>query len=341
MDKISVIVPVYNVEKYLEKCVKSIQNQTYKNLEIILVDDGSPDNCGKMCDEFAKEDSRVKVIHKENGGLSDARNAGLSIATGEYITFVDSDDTIDIKECKVLYDLIKKYNTQIAFCELQRVYVDPARKPSVDNSTKKNILTKEITVEEAVEKILLDDNIGNYVCNKLMKKELLMGIKFPVGKTFEDMAVMYQIVSQVDRIAYTNEALYYYLVGRIGAITTKYSKEKVFDMIEHSYKAYQFLSQKYPNIKACIDVFFVRYYTSTMEKICINDYEELFEKKEIVDWYNLFKDCIDSLNDDTLSYYLEPYRLVSSVLLRRGRNLYKKYIRVLYENIKNKEIKKS
>lgn len=121
---ISVIVPIYNVEKYLARCVDSIVNQTYKNLEIILVDDGSPDRCPKMCDDYAEKDSRIKVVHKKNGGLSDARNAGMAVATGEYISFIDSDDYVsdDFFEC--LLDVMNKENSDIAECSVVKLYED-------------------------------------------------------------------------------------------------------------------------------------------------------------------------------------------------------------------------
>lgn len=122
--KISVIVPIYKVENYLNRCVESIRKQTYRNLEIILVDDGSPDACGEMCDRYAQEDSRIRVIHKENGGLSDARNAGIEVATGEYIAFVDSDDWIDDKMYEVLYSTLLKYNADIAECSYRNLYAD-------------------------------------------------------------------------------------------------------------------------------------------------------------------------------------------------------------------------
>ena len=113
---ISIIIPVYKVEKYLEKCIQSVINQTYENLQIILVDDGSPDNCGKICVEYAKKDHRIEVIHKSNGGLSDARNKGLEIAKGEYIGFVDSDDYIESDMYEVLYNLLKQYNAYVKIC---------------------------------------------------------------------------------------------------------------------------------------------------------------------------------------------------------------------------------
>ena len=117
---ISVIVPVYKVEKYLERCVKSICAQTYQNLEIVLVDDGSPDQCGEMCDMFAKQDSRIRVVHKENGGLSDARNAGLDVMTGDYVGFVDSDDWIEPDMYQVLYERLIKEKAEISCCGMKR-----------------------------------------------------------------------------------------------------------------------------------------------------------------------------------------------------------------------------
>ena len=119
---ISVIVPIYNVEKYLERCVESIINQTYKNLEIILVDDGSPDNCPQMCDDYAKKDSRIKVVHKKNGGLSDARNAGMKVATGEYVSFIDSDDYISLDFYETLLETIVDNDSDIVECSVVKFY---------------------------------------------------------------------------------------------------------------------------------------------------------------------------------------------------------------------------
>ena len=118
---ISIIVPIYNVEKYLKQCIESIISQTYRNIEIILVDDGSPDNCGKICDEYSQKDKRIIVLHKENGGLSDARNKGIDIAKGDYLTFVDSDDFVNIDYIEKLYNSIKFNNTKLAQCGISKV----------------------------------------------------------------------------------------------------------------------------------------------------------------------------------------------------------------------------
>ena len=133
---ISIVIPIYNVEKYIEKCLDSVIKQTYKNIEIILVDDGSPDNCGKICDSYANNDKRIQVIHKENGGLSDARNVGIERANGKYITFVDSDDYIELDYIEYLYTLIKKYNTKISFCKVNVVFNENNTDNKLENNNK-------------------------------------------------------------------------------------------------------------------------------------------------------------------------------------------------------------
>ena len=124
LPKVSIIVPIYKVEKYLNRCIDSILNQTYKNIEVILVDDGSPDRCGAICDNYSKIDKRIKVIHKKNEGLAEARNAGIKIATGEYISFVDSDDFINKNMYKVLYENAIKYDADISMCQFKYIYPD-------------------------------------------------------------------------------------------------------------------------------------------------------------------------------------------------------------------------
>ena len=164
---ISIIVPVYKVEKYLEKCVKSILNQTYTNLEIILVNDGSPDECGRLCDELAKVDDRIRVFHKENGGLSDARNYGVERASGEYIGFVDSDDYIHESMYEKLYEAIKKSGTEISECGVTRVYKNMLR-PHYEGEDYFLILDKQEYLEEYLENRRL---YGSAWC-KLIQRDL-------------------------------------------------------------------------------------------------------------------------------------------------------------------------
>jgi glycosyltransferase involved in cell wall biosynthesis len=222
MEKISVIMPAYGVEKYIAKSIESVLNQTYKNLELIIVDDESPDNSGKIADEYAAKDDRVKVIHKKNGGVASARNAALDIASGDYITFIDSDDFADIHQYEVLYNLIKKYDVDISFCEVQRFFED-------EDPIKDNVEIKESLIEtsEALKQMLTNDCVGNYIHIKMFKSELWKDIRFPENCTYEDVATLYKVVGQASKVAYTTEKLYFYLVGRQGAITASFSERKL------------------------------------------------------------------------------------------------------------------
>lgn len=230
MDKISVIVPVYNVEKYIHKCVDSIINQTYENLEIILVDDGSPDNCGKICDEYSKKDNRIRVIHKENGGLSSARNAGLDIATGEYIGFVDSDDYIATDMYEKLYECIQKEKSDMAICNF--LYVDESYLPiehlNIDTSLKNETLKNT----EIYYKFL--EHKGWYfitAVNRLYKKNIWSVLRFPCGKQHEDEFTAHRIVGVCDTVSCIDDALYYY-IQREGSITNVDFSLKNLDAVE-------------------------------------------------------------------------------------------------------------
>lgn len=187
---ISVIIPIYKVEEYLDQCVSSVINQTYTDLEVILVDDGSPDQCPKMCDEWATKDSRIKVIHKKNGGLSDARNAGLEVATGEYIAFLDSDDYIEPEMYHTLYDIIKQDDTLgIASCLF---YTDTDGK--IDIMDKKWDFTNNVIVKGddfGRNKILQET--PHPVWNKLYRADLFQSVRFRVGRVNEDMLFMYDL----------------------------------------------------------------------------------------------------------------------------------------------------
>ena len=168
---ISIIIPVYKVEKYLEKCINSIIGQTYTNLQIILVDDGSPDNSGKICDKYAKKDSRVEVIHKSNGGLSEARNSGIERAKGKYIGFVDSDDYIKEDMYEVLYNLITRFQADVSICNLYDVVGDEKNIRNINEGI------KEYNRIDILKEVLMDKNIQSYAWNKLYKKELFDNLK--------------------------------------------------------------------------------------------------------------------------------------------------------------------
>lgn len=233
-DKISIIVPVYNVEQYIERCLESIINQTYKNIEIILVDDGSTDKSGIICEKYANRDQRIKVIHQENNGLSSARNKGLDIASGKYIGFVDSDDWISKDMYYILLTIALKYNADIVECGYQKIYDD--RNYPKNNSIK--ISEDKIFIMDNIEALYEEMKWGKFTsiaCNKLYKKNLFSEYRYPVGKTHEDEYLTYQLLYSSTILVSINEIkLYYYLQKRQGAITSRFT-EKNLDI----YDAYE------------------------------------------------------------------------------------------------------
>lgn len=224
---ISIIVPIYKVEKYLKECVDSILAQTYQNFELILVDDGSPDSCPAMCDEFAKRDSRVVVIHKENGGLSDARNAGLDIARGKYICFVDSDDYIAPTMYEVLMKRIVSDKSDLAVCEYVRVYDSGEQLKNKKWHQKAH--NKCYTSNEFIADLFIH-NSGAYVVavNKLYHKNIFRKLRFPVGKQHEDEFIIHHVIAQCKKISYIEDDLYYYR-QREGSIISKGFNVKSLD----------------------------------------------------------------------------------------------------------------
>lgn len=236
---ISIIIPVYKVEKYLEKCIQSVINQTYKNIQIILVDDGSPDNCGKICDEYAERDQRIEVIHKSNGGLSDARNKGLEIAKGEYIGFVDSDDYIEADMYEVLYNLLKQYNADVSICNFYTVSQEKIAIKNADNGI------KEYNRIEILKEILLDNNIQSYAWNKLYKKELFDEIKYPVGKKYEDIGTTFYLLEKCNKVVVTGKPEYYY-INRQDSIVNNVTETTITDYIELIIQRYDYIEE---NIK--------------------------------------------------------------------------------------------
>ena len=216
---ISIVVPVYNVDK----CIESIINQSYSNLEIILVDDGSKDSSGIMCDSYILKDKRIKVIHKENGGLSDARNVGIDKAKGEYIVFIDSDDWIDEKMIEILYNIIKKNNSDISICDYFLAYNEEIQ------TQKEDIEIINLSNIEALKKIY-DKDLG--VCmivawNKLYKRNLFKDdIRYPYGKIHEDEFTTYKLLYKAEKISYTKQKMYYYR-QRENSITSSFNKKRL------------------------------------------------------------------------------------------------------------------
>lgn len=240
--KISVIVPIYKVEKELRRCVESIINQTYQNLEIILVDDGSPDRCGEICDQLAKEDGRIKVVHKTNGGLSSARNAGLEIATGDYIGFIDSDDYILPSMYEKLYDALIRDHSDIGICNY--AYVNELTN-EIDPSETSPIKTEVLNQNEAYQKLNpMRPGYSFYViaCNKLYKRSLFDQVRFKDGHIHEDEYIVHHLFALAERISTIDDVLYMY-IQRAGSITNSKNAGKSLDAVYSLYDRYSFFLQ--------------------------------------------------------------------------------------------------
>lgn len=239
---ISIIVPVYKVEQFLHRCVESIQKQTYQNLEIILVDDGSPDNCPQICDQFAKVDHRIKVIHKINGGLSDARNAGIAVATGEYYCFVDSDDYIQPTMIENMLKVIKDKEIKLVIANIKTITEDGIRVVDKANSP---IHKGTYTAQELLPKLYQE--LGWYyivVWNKLYHRSLFEQIKFPIGKIHEDEYIIAQIMWEAQKIACISSEEYIYIYQRKGGIMSTRQVQSQFDWLEALFLRFEFCKSK-------------------------------------------------------------------------------------------------
>lgn len=261
---ISIIVPVYNVEKYLGKCIESILAQTYKNIEVILVDDGAKDKSGEICDEYAKKDDRIRVIHKENGGQSDARNVGIKAAEGEYLGFIDADDYIDSDMYELLYSLAEKHGAEISMCDVYEVY-EGAEVKQTDNPEE---FCRDS--EEAI-KIIIEGRINYaYSVNKLYKKEVFEGIEFPVGIIFEDAAIMLKLLDNATRVAFSTARKYYYFHRENSSISSSFSK-KDLSCISVQEQNYKYVCEKHPSLEkiARMRLYWSRFYV--LDKMLLSD----------------------------------------------------------------------
>lgn len=229
MDKISIIVPIYNVEKYLEVCLNSIINQTYKNLEIILVNDGSTDSCLDICNKYKIKDERILLINKQNGGLSDARNMGIEVASGKYIMFIDSDDWIDLNMVEILYKVHVKYNACLVQCGFIREFEE--NEVILDNNIQ-NTIIKILDNKQVLKSICNTDGVKNIVVwNKLYRKDLFDNITFPKGRIYEDGFTTYKILDKSKRIIDINNQMYHYR-QREGSIINSDFDIKKLDAID-------------------------------------------------------------------------------------------------------------
>lgn len=325
MDKISVIVPVYNVEKYLEKCVHSLIAQTYTDLEIILVDDGATDSSGKMCDEFVKKDKRIKVIHKKNGGLSDARNAGFHASTGEYIVFVDSDDYVAPEMMEYMYDNLVKTGADFSTCGVYDVYGDHI-------VAQQEEAVEVISGEEAFSYILQGTKIKGAIWNKMMKRPIIEGLQFPVGKTYEDVFFTCDLMQKAKKVCVGTRPEIYY-VHRENSITTRPYSKKDYDIIEGYAKTYRLVMEQFPSLKKQAEFrVFWSWFIVFDKLISQNDYKGYTEYKELI------KKLRKNMSKIIKNPYFQKSRKMAAILLMFHVKLYRNVM--LWNQKRNLQLKK-
>ena len=251
-EKISIIIPVYNVQNYLAECIESVLRQTYKNLEIILVDDGSPDGSGSICDRYAAQDRRIHVIHKENAGASSARNAGIDCATGDYISFVDSDDWLSEDAYEVLYRGLKKYGADCSVAQCVKAF---DRNGTITLKKDPASPVRCVASEDAVKGVLLN---GSAVWNRLFKRQVFNGIRFPVGRINEDEVVAVHIYAVCRKIVFLDQYTYYYR-RRPNSVTTSGFTLRTVDLYYNSIDNLAFIRKELPELEPCAEFKYINY----------------------------------------------------------------------------------
>lgn len=316
---VSVIVPVYNVEQYLRRCVDTLLVQTYKNIEIILVDDGATDSSGEICDEYAELYKNVHVIHKKNGGLSSARNSGIEVASGNWLAFVDSDDSIEPEFVETLYTLCKKYKTLMSVCKGKKIYEDGS--VSIDR-TRHVDATNGILVSKYY---LLKgyDGFWGTSWNRLCHKDLFRNVRFPEGKIHEDEATTYKLVYQCDQIAVVDKVLYNYYI-RSGSITTDIRNKTNLDILDILIEKIDFFSadgDKKMMIAAIVELLFtILEVNQNYRELGIEDFEFkiLFKK-----WYTALS---ESHAPFIVRYILQFYKIIPSLYKMKGKSIYARIV---------------
>ena len=241
-EKISVIVPIYKVEQVLKRCVDSILSQTYENLEIILVDDGSPDQCPAICDAYARQDARIKVVHKKNGGLTSAWKEGVRHAEGEWLGFVDSDDFLDSRMLETLCRDLQEQNADVAVVGFRLFEREEELAPA-----EFTVPVQCMTGREAIRSTLVSDELGDFAWNKLYKRELFRDVRYPLGRMMEDQGTTYRIFQQCSKVVYRPVPLYYYY-QRPDSILHRRNMKFYEDKLDMGYQKYRAIREAYPGM---------------------------------------------------------------------------------------------
>lgn len=310
---ISIIVPIYNVEKYLKRCIDSIVNQTYKKLEIILVDDGSTDKSSNICDNYAKEDNRIKVIHKKNGGISETRNIGIENCQGKFIGFVDPDDYIGKDLYNILHHNLIESDSDISICNFKTFEFESIDFTNIIGYIQYNNI-------DALKELIFDKKITSHLWNKLYKKELFDSIKFPLNKIYEDLSVMYLLFYKSKKIVFSNSIQYGYYQRANSLCNSKSMNEnKAKNYIEAVNSRYNFLKENCNKFNQIL-------LASRVQSLVVLNYvvaksrnHELYNNKIMIDDYK--KNIKIKFN---FIWLLKKKFLISAILLKFNRNLFYK-----------------
>lgn len=294
---ISVIVPVYNVEKYIRQCLDSIINQTYKNLEIILVDDGSTDNSGQICDEYAVKDNRIKVIHKENGGQSSARNTGLDVCTsgGDFVAFVDSDDWLESDMYETLYRDMRRTKADIVVCGY---YVEYLKYTAIKNNEENFFDSNEIVLENC----FYNKNFQNAVWCKLYNRNIFNKIRFPEGRIYEDMLILLEILEQSSSVLITDKILYHYRQQNNSTMNMR-TYEKSFEKITACQEILLKIQKKHSNLLNLAYSQLYRHYLYLLDDILLERivvHKGGFDIKDIKKYFR--KNILEILNNPVINF---------------------------------------
>ena len=320
---ISIIVPVYNTERYLNKCMESLLGQTYKNLEIILIDDNSTDKSKDICNKYREKDDRIIVIsNKENIKQGKTRNIGLDIAKGNYIGFVDSDDFIEKDMFELLYSNIKKYNADISICSYREL-LEISQKDVL--SWKKD--DDQIYIYnriEGLQELIKDKYITNHLWNKIYRKELFDSIRFSEESIMEDAAVMYQLFEKSKCIVYQNTSKYYYLNRKNNTVNDS-SKDMLISKEKIVSKKNKFLLEKYPNFKKEILLNTAKYIKSYYDVIIDKNYNDLYQDIQYKTHYTEYKEIYSNYKDDINKNQFNKVGKIECFIFQKNRDLYRFY----------------
>lgn len=279
---ISVIVPVYNVEKYIDRCVSSLLSQTYDDCEILLVDDGSADRSGLICDTLAEQDQRIQVFHKENGGLSDARNYGLDRMKGEYVTFVDSDDYVGPDYLRILYEMIQKFGGDISVVRFREASWEDQRLAESDD------FRTFLKTDRAMKEMLVGEQFGVSACGKMFRSTVFRDIRFPKGKLYEDLLTIPYVLASGDGCCFSTSRQYYYY-QREGSIMHQLKDDSIEQWNRAIGQLYSFVEEKYPELNECVICRYLNFAFPTVINNLLNekDYAERIRRfqAERKDWW--------------------------------------------------------